>query len=251
MADASLHPDARGFDRAADAYERGRPTYPPAAVAWLTAALGVGRGTRVLDLAAGTGKFTRELVGRAAEVVAVEPARGMRERLRTELPDVEVLDGTAETIPLADGSVDAVTVAQAFHWFRPGAAFGEIHRVLRPGRGLGLVWNTRDERDPLHREVSELLEPLRGDAPWWRTFAAGDVLRASELFGDVREAEFPHRQELDVEGFVTRFLSVSFVAAAAPDVRDRVEAELRAIAAAQGERIVLPYVTECYVAFRH
>ena len=250
MADARLHPDARGFDRAADAYERGRPTYPPAAVEWLAEQLRIDRGTRVVDLAAGTGKFTRALVARGADVVAVEPAAGMRERLRAELPDVEVLDGTAEAIPLPQSSVDAVTVAQAFHWFRAREAFAEIDRVLRDAGGLGLVWNTRDERDPLHREVSELLEPLRGDAPWWRTFAAGEVLRGSGVFGDVRVHEFPHRQVLDVEGFVTRFLSVSFVAAAAPDVRERVEAELRAIAAAHGEPIVVPYVTECYAAFR-
>ncbi len=250
MSDARVHPDARGFDQSADAYERGRPTYPRAAVDWLATRLRIGRGSRVLDLAAGTGKFTRELVARGADVVAVEPAPGMRERLRAELPEVEVLDGTAEAIPLADGSADAVTVAQAFHWFRPDETFPELHRVLRDGGGLGLVWNSRDERDPIHAEAVALLEPLRGDAPWWRTLDASDLLRSSPLFRGVEKAEFPHRQEVDADGFVTRFLSVSFVASAAPDVRARVERELRRIAARQDEPIVLPYVTETYVCFR-
>ena len=250
MSDVRVHPDARGFDTAADVYERARPTYPADAVDWLAERLDLRHGRRVLDLAAGTGKLTRELVAAGAEVVAVEPAAGMRAQLGALLPMVEVLDGVAEALPLPDASFDAVTVAQAFHWFRPAEALPEIHRVLRRGRGLGLVWNTRDERDELHREVSDLLEPLREDAPWWRGFDVVGALGASELFGPVEEARFDQRQELDRDGFVGRFLSVSFVASAPREARARVEAELRALVADIREPIVLPYVTETYVSFR-
>jgi ubiquinone/menaquinone biosynthesis C-methylase UbiE len=133
VSEERVHQAARGFEQAADAYERARPTYPQAAVAWLCERLAVRRGRRVLDLAAGTGKLTRSLVAAGADVVAVEPIAAMRERLP---PEVEALDGTAEAIPLPGASVDAVTVAQAFHWFDAEPALAEIHRVLRPGGTL-------------------------------------------------------------------------------------------------------------------
>lgn len=250
MSDARVHPDARGFDGAAEVYERARPTYPAEAVDWLADKLGVAPGRRVLDLAAGTGKLTRDLVARGAEVVAVEPAAGMRAQLEGALPTVRVLDGVAEAIPLPDAAVDAVTVAQAFHWFRIDKALRELHRVLRPRGALGLIWNTRDLSQPLQRAVADLLEPLRRGAPWWRGFDVAGALASSVLFGPVEEARFEQRQELDRDGFVGRFLSVSFVASAPPDVRARVEADLRALVAGMPEPIVLPYVTEAYVVAR-
>ena len=108
---------AAGFGRAADAYERSRPGYPAEAVARLVAELGIGPGQTVLDLAAGTGKLTRLLVEFGADLVAVEPSAAMRSEFASVLPDIPVHEGTAEQIPLADDSVDAVVVAQAFHWF--------------------------------------------------------------------------------------------------------------------------------------
>jgi ubiquinone/menaquinone biosynthesis C-methylase UbiE len=248
-----VHQAARGFQEAADAYARARPAYPPAAVEWMCERLGIGPARRVLDLAAGTGKLTRSLVPAGADVVAVEPIAGMRERLPRK---VEALDGTAEAIPLPDASVDAVTVAQAFHWFDAERALGEIHRVLRAGGGLGLIWNTRDERDELQRAITALLERLRFDvtgevrAPRWHGRSAREFLDASPLFGEVETFETTQRQELDADGVVDRFLSVSFVAAAAPEERDAVERGIRDLVAGRAEPIVLPYVTEVYVAFR-
>jgi SAM-dependent methyltransferase len=127
---------ANAFGPAAGDYEAARPSYPPEAVALLERELGVGPGARVCDLAAGTGKLTRLLASTGADVVAVEPVPGMRDQLLATTPGVEVLDGTAEAIPLPDGSVDVVTVAQAFHWFRFDEALAEIARVLRPGGTL-------------------------------------------------------------------------------------------------------------------
>ncbi|KUI30140.1 SAM-dependent methyltransferase [Mycobacterium sp. IS-1742] len=130
------------FGAQAAAYERGRPSYPPEAIDWL-----LPRGAHtVLDLGAGTGKLTTRLVERGLDVIAVDPIPEMLEVLTGSLPDTPALLGTAEEIPLADDSVDAVLVAQAWHWFDPDRAVKEVTRVLRPGGRLGLVWNTRDER---------------------------------------------------------------------------------------------------------
>jgi len=130
---------AARFGAVAATYERARPTYPDAVLAALADRAGVGPGAQVLDLAAGTGKLTRQLAALGAEVVAVEPSPGMRAACAEAVPGVPVLDGTAEAIPAGDGSLDVVTVAQAFHWFRPAPALAEIARVLRPGGWLAVV----------------------------------------------------------------------------------------------------------------
>src|SRR5712691_5505668 len=149
---SELHPATRGF-AAADVYERGRPDYPAAAVERIVDRLGLRPGTTVLDLAAGTGKLTRLLVPSGANIVAVEPLHEMRAELERRVPRVATMNGTAEKIPLSDAYVDAVTVASAFHWFREEQALREIRRVLKPGGGIALVWNARDERDPVQREI--------------------------------------------------------------------------------------------------
>ena len=131
---------ALSFGAGAHAYERSRPDYPDASVDWLLPA-GV---RRVLDLGAGTGKLTSSLVARGLDVVAVDPSPGMLARLLERWPDVAIREGAAEAIPLPDASVDAILVAQAWHWFDPIAATAEVARVLRPGGTLGLIWNTRD-----------------------------------------------------------------------------------------------------------
>ena len=243
----TLHPSAeRGFDSAADAYERARPAYPAEAVAWLCARLGLGPGSTVVDLAAGTGKLTRMLEGTNARVIAVEPVDGMRAKLVEALPSVEALPGVAEELPLPDGSADAITVAQAFHWFATEDALAEMARVLRPRGALGLIWNLRDQRDPLQRAITELIRPLQGDEPTtydgrWRT-----VLEASPLFGRLEEARFQNEQELDADGLAERVASISFVAAAREDLRTTVVERARALA---GGRIVrLRYVTTAFVA---
>ena len=136
---------ARGFQRGAADYERGRPGYPEAAIALLARRAGPRPGRVAVDLAAGTGKLTRALLALGADLVAIEPVAGMREQLQRAVPGVTVLDGTAERMPLDDASVNAVFVAQAFHWFDVPAAAAEIHRVLAPGGGLGVVRNEWDE----------------------------------------------------------------------------------------------------------
>ena len=243
---SELHPATRGFGLAAEMYERGRPDYPAAAIELLVERLGLRPGRAVVDLAAGTGKLTRLLIPSGAEVIAVEPIAQMRALIKS----ARVIDGTAEAIPLDAESVDAVTVAQAFHWFRAGEALVEIHRVLRPGGGLALVWNVRDERDPIHAAVSEILAPLERDTPRRHRKDWGDVIDTSGLFAPTERATFVHEQLVDEDGLVERFTSVSFVAAAPDDTRVQVERDLRAIARDLDAPIRLPYMTDVFLAFK-
>ncbi len=242
---------AAAFDRVGQEYERGRPSYPPEAVTHLVEALRVGPGCTVLDLAAGTGKLTRLLAVTGARVVAVEPAAGMRQRIEADLPQVVALAGTAEAIPLGDRSVDAVTVAQAFHWFDGDAALQEIHRVLAPSGRLGLVWNGRDQRDPLQARLSEIMEPHRGDAP---PYLAGVWRHAFDLtshFTPLQHARFRLVHELESERVVDRVVSVSFISALPDDERARVADEVRSLLAddpaSRGRELVaLRYCTDVF-----
>jgi SAM-dependent methyltransferase len=257
------HPAVRGFNRAAELYERGRPDYPAAAVRHLARVLALSRGRIVVELGSGTGKFTRSLGPLGAARLAVEPSAGMRRVFRRTVPRVPVLTGTAEAIPLPDGFADAVVCAQAFHWFRPRPALREIRRVLRPGGGLGLVWNTRDDSVRWSRSLSEILEAHRRSAPIWRERTSQRYRRAilAPTFSDpglgftpLRHRSFRHFQEGTPAMFVERVLSVSMIAILPPARRRAVAREVRELLATDPDtrgrtRIRLPYRTDVYWAF--
>jgi SAM-dependent methyltransferase len=243
----------RGFDRAADVYERSRPDYPASAVRFLGRVLGVGPGSTVVELGSGTGKFTRAIARWGAARIAIEPTPGMRAVFRRTVPDVALLDGTAERIPLPDGCADAVVSAQAFHWFRPRPTVRELRRVLRPRGAVGLVWNTRDDQGWSGR-LTALLRPYRydprgrttGDAPWKRAFAA-----PASGFTRVRCRTFPHAQWGPPSLFVDRALSVSHIANLPPARQREVTRAVRKLIASDPEtrgrsRLKLPMVTEVY-----
>jgi SAM-dependent methyltransferase len=161
MTDPRIAPAAARFGDAAGLYEQARPGYPEELLDALAARTPLGPGTVVVDLAAGTGKLTRQLVARGATVTAIEPTAGMRRQLGAAVPGARVLDGTAEDMPLVDAAADVVTVAQAFHWFRTADALDELARVLRPGGWLALLWN----EPPLAgwaRELWDLRHDLTG-----------------------------------------------------------------------------------------
>lgn len=147
---ASHQDQARSFGAVADTYDRVRPGYPAEVVRW---ALGT-TPCRVLDLGAGTGTLTRTLLAEGHEVLAVEPDPLMRARLAATAPAATVMDGTAEALPLPDASVDAVTVAQAWHWMDADAASAELARTVRPGGCAVLLWNLRDLTDPLSQAIT-------------------------------------------------------------------------------------------------
>jgi ubiquinone/menaquinone biosynthesis C-methylase UbiE len=248
---AGTHPTAAaGFGRVADAYERGRPGYPQAAVDHLSARLGIRAGATVLDLAAGTGKLTRMLVATGARVIAVEPVAAMREMLERAVAGVEVRDGTAEAIPAADGRLDAVTVAQAFHWFDAPAAVAEIHRVLRPGGGLALIWNMFDTSVDWVAALQALVHAYRRGEPQYGRSGWREAIERSGLFGPLEEAVFGLVQELDTAGLLARIGSTSYIATLADADRDRLFAEVRALVAGLAQPLRLPYRTDTFIATR-
>ena len=209
--------------------------YPFAAVRRLVRELRIKPESTVLDLAAGTGKLTRLLAQLGADVAAVEPVEEMRERLVETVPGVRALGGTAEAIPLEDESMDAITVGQAFHWFDGDAALAEIHRVLRPGRGLGLIWNVKDESVDWVRLLAEIIEPYRGSAPRVASGAWKEVFERTELFGPIERARFAFVHETDVGTVVARVTSISFIAALDSRVRERIVEQVRELVATHPE----------------
>ena len=235
---------ARSFGRVADKYERARPGYAAEAVVWL---LGEGR-SRVVDLGAGTGKLTRQLVELGHDVSAVEPSAEMLERLRAAVPGARALNGRAEAIPLPDCSVDAVVVAQAFHWFDVPPALAEIARVLSAGGRLGLIWNMRDDRVPWVRKLSRMIGA--------ESFEPGQMppqaIAESGRFGPVEQAMFRLEQPLDRGALLDLVASRSYVATLEPAAREAILANVAALYAdvAGPEGVVLPYVTDAYRAAR-
>ena len=233
---SSPHERSLSFGSAAAAYERGRPSYPPEAIDWLLPA----GAHDVLDLGAGTGKLTTRLVERGLAVVAVDPIAEMLEVLRTSLPATRALLGTAEEIPLEDNSVDAVLVAQAWHWFDPSRAIPEVARVLRPGGRLGLVWNTRDERLGWVRELGEI---IGSDGDPHRT-----RVTLPEPFTDTARHQVEWTNYLTPQALIDLVASRSYCITSPTDVRTKTLDQVRELLAthpalANNNGLALPYVT--------
>ena len=249
------HAAADGFSKQAEAYSRGRPEYPAALLPWLADELGIQPAQQVLDLGAGTGKFTRLLTQTGARVSAVEPVEAMRLQLAQALPDVAALPGTAESIPLPDASVDVVACAQAFHWFSTHAALAEIHRVLKPGGKLLLVWNVRDETVDWVAEITRLITPYEGDTPRFYKGEWRNVFPAPG-FGPLVEHSLPYFHSGPAERVVLdRIMSVSFIAAlpAAEQVRVRAALEdliARHPALAGQAEVHFPYATQVFTSMK-
>ncbi len=230
-----IHRDAAiGFERGAADYERGRPGYPEAAISLLTRELHIEPGRRIVDLAAGTGKLTRSLTGLGADLVAVEPVAGMRAQLRQAVPGVTVLNGTAEQIPLDHSSVDAVLVAQAFHWFDVPAAAREIHRVLVTGGGLAVIRNEWDRSVGWVDELQRLVREQPGRSPRDPSGAWHQQLVATGLLTELVEEVVPNLARADLDTLVARVASLSFIAALPAAERERMLDDVRGLVESAG-----------------
>jgi SAM-dependent methyltransferase len=245
----NIHQTAQeGFSAGAAAYAAGRPDYPSDIEAWLSRELGSTAGKTVLDLAAGTGKFTQHLLATGATVIAVEPVQAMLDQLVKRYPQVDARSGSAQKTPLEDASVDAVVCAQAFHWFSTAEAVHEIHRVLKPGCAFGLVWNVRDESVPWVAALGRIMKRFEGDAPRFSSQRWRSVFPA-EGFGPLHETQFSHRHTGPPEKvIIDRVLSVSFMAALPPAEQQRVSEEMQAVIAGDPElagkaEVTFPYKT--------
>jgi SAM-dependent methyltransferase len=217
---------AQSFDQAAAEYERGRPGYPAA----ILDVLPLGADAEVIDLAAGTGKLTRVLVERYRTVFAVEPLDAMRAILDEVVPTARSMSGTAQAIPLPDGSVDGVFVATALHWFSTDEAIAEIARVLRPGGVLAAVWNTVIDPPPLPESYMDYLRALEPVSPfhdgpghpWTEPLRRGP-------FHDDQEATVEHEQVQTREGVLDFARSTSLIAHRPDDERERIMRDLDAL----------------------
>jgi SAM-dependent methyltransferase len=257
---------AQGFGSQAEAYDRARPGYPPEVVAWCADELGIRPGRRVLDLAAGTGKLTALLAPLGADLVAAEPVAGMRDRLRAMLPGVPAVAAVAEALPFADASVDAVTVAQAFHWFDGPAAMADLARVVRPGGRMAAIWNARDRSEDWVDRVWRVMDRVEKHAPW-RDHQDGTAgpdgatrwtersLVTGEAWTPFTETTFGHRQQLGPDDVVERVRSVSHVAVLPGPEQEAVLDEIRSLLAEHPDtrgrdRLAIPYRVDCLLTER-
>ena len=242
MSDRSAR--SRSFETVAAEYERHRPEYPEEALHWAAEQLGLEPGARVLDLGAGTGKLTRGLVAIALDVVAVEPGAPMLAQLREAVPEAEAYEGSAESIPLPGESVDAAFAGQAFHWFDREQALPELHRVIGRGGGLALLWNWWDERDPLQKELGELIG-YKGHKPYW-----DEQLPGEPWFREIGRTEVESVWESSPDALVSYLATTSMFVTMDADKRDERLAQVRAIAARHGDRLPLPRLTYVFAFAR-
>jgi SAM-dependent methyltransferase len=228
---------ARSFDTVAAEYERQRPEYPEEALRWAAGQLGLEPGARVLDLGAGTGKLTRGLVALGFDVVAVEPGVPMLEQLRAAVPEAEALEGAAESIPLPDAGIDGAYAGQAYHWFDRESAVPELHRVIRTDGGVALLWNWWDERDPLQRELGDLVG-YAGHEPY-----PDDGLPGDPWFRELGRTVVETVQESSPDALVAYLSTASKYVVAEPAEREESLRAVHELAARYGERFSLPRLT--------
>src|SRR3954452_497142 len=205
------------FGSVAEAYERARPLYAVEALEWLQERLPL---RRVLDVGAGTGKLSRQLGALGAAVVAVEPDEHMRSVFARVLPAIALPARSAEWLPLADASVDVATAAQACHWFDLERALPELHRVIRPGGGIAVLWNEWDDDDELMRSLYEVVKRRRPSeiVNSWDEHP----LTGSPLFENRELRKFAHMETIDSDTVVERVSSVSAIVNLPSDQRDHV-----------------------------
>ena len=235
---------ARSFESVAAEYERHRPEYPEEALRWAAEQLGLAPGARVLDVGAGTGKLTRGLVALGFELVAVEPGAPMLAQLRVAVPEAEALEGPAEAIPLPDASVQATFAGQAFHWFDRPRALPELHRVIKPSGGLVLLWNWWNERDPLQRELGELIG-YAGHEPY-----QDEELPGEPWFREVGRTVVETLEESSPEALVGYLSTASAFLTAEPEEREESLRAVHELASRYGERFPLPRLTYLFAFSR-
>jgi SAM-dependent methyltransferase len=246
MTEPSMEDRALSFGQEAKSYDAYRPRYPRDAVAWVLEA--AQREVRdVADVGAGTGALTSLLVSMDLDVTAFDADAQMLDQLRLSVPDVPAIVAPAEQLTLDDASVDAVTVAQAFHWFDPVAAAHEFARVLRPGGVVGLFWNLRDDRAPWWAA----LRPIIGGPDWERADVDEEIRELTANFPNIERREFSHVTPMSSDRIVKLVNTFSFVRLRddAQDLLDQVRAVLASHPDTKGRDLIdVPYVTAAYRA---
>jgi SAM-dependent methyltransferase len=235
---------AMSFGAAAVDYDRYRPSYPPDALRW---ALGSDP-LRVVDLGAGTGLLTRVLTGLGHQVIPVEPDAAMRAQLSASGDLAEPRVGSAEAIPLRDGSVDAVVAGQSYHWFDRERAHPEIARVLRPGGVFAPIWNIRDEGVPWVAALTRIVDGMGGGDERHEGWIANPDF--GPLFDRPDQETFRHVVSMTADSLVAMMQTRSYFLTASPDKQAAVVAALRDLTADLPDTFDLPYRTISYRARR-
>ena len=241
------------FGAYAATYDAVRPEWPAKTVAWMLGSPTTATVCRVVDLGAGTGKGTRAIAALGHEVIAVEPSEGMRATLTMSLDAlpkrvasrISIMAGGAEDIPVENGSVDAVTVFQAWHWFDAGAAAGECARVLRPGGWLSLGWHHRSEDVGWSRVLSDIVEHHENQPEDQKAPPVGPEFEPYE------SKLFTYRMRQSIEDFVLHASTWSYVAIH-PD-RARILDDVRALGRREADcdgMVEIPWTTHCYRLLR-
>lgn len=234
---------AGSFGAAAEAYERGRPGYPAEAIDWLLAPVSPLTRATVCDLGAGTGKLTRSLVDREVTVVAVEPSEPMLDQLRRAVPAARASLGSAEVTGLNDGSMNAVLVAQAWHWVDPVRAVPEIGRILTDAGVLGLLWNLRAESTDFAVRLAELMGG--SDQLGWQHTDPSSLPGSPFATGEQRQFEWTY--SLSCDQLIDMVASRSYVIAMHADARTELLAQVAELASASAVdgQLEVPYQTPC------
>ena len=251
MPNRNLYQEAWTSSEGASLYEKARPGYAPAAVDFIISTFNIDSTSRVLDLAAGTGKLTRQLLGSGAQITAVEPLPGMRQAFAEALPAITVVEGTAEAIPLPAESVDLVTAGQAWHWFDSKAALAEVTRIVKLGGALTLLWNVYDQTEPWMREFAAIRKsgtdstPWRDEEHWQQAFAASAAWQPLQL------ELFSHRSVTTRDGLVERMLSSSVMTVLPESEKANVREDILRVLDGHDETrgrktIAVPYCTQVF-----
>ncbi len=244
------HPVAiSGFSTDPNRYEAGRPGYPVEAIRFLVDGIAAEPGDLILDVGAGTGKLTRELMSTEATVVALDPVEAMVRLVPGFAPRAHVALGVAENLPVATSSVAAITVAQAFHWFDPERAWAEFARALRPGGVVALMWNARLREVEWVDRIWSLMDRIERTAPW------GDDDRPDQFaprpdFSPPERASFPHAVAMDEATVMARMMSVSHVAVLPEAARSQVRREISSILRDADEPLEITYRTDVVIRRR-
>jgi SAM-dependent methyltransferase len=239
----SVHAAAQaGFSAKADAYVRGRPAYGADTLDVLDELIGSGAGW-MADVGAGTGALSALLAARGHAVVAVEPVRAMLERCPAGPARIQA---TADAIPLAGGSLRAITVATAFHWFSTSEALDEMRRSLRSDGTLILLWNDRDNSYPWVAHHTELVDAHAGETPRFKTMRWQRVVEEHGGFEEIAYHELPNPSPSTRQGLVDRVMSTSFIAALPSEEGERVRAQAAELAATLPEAFDYPYLTRIW-----
>ena len=256
MIDDLLHPKAAlGFSREAHTYAKARPDYPEATLDWLRNRLDLGPGRCVLEVGAGTGKFTQRLLQAGATVLALEPVDEMRAELESRHPEIDVCKGVAAHLPFDEQSVDAIVCAQAFHWFAASEVLDEFARVLKPDGTLGLVWNVRDETVEWVRRLGCLLHEHEVGLPRYTPELVRALFPHSK-FGPLQQVSSRHTQTGPAELVVVeRIRSTSFIASMASIEQEQFLERVREILRTEHELrgadlVAFPYCTDMFSAQR-